>query len=57
MTKFVSFSKRSKKTQKEVNSMKRGDWGLVKPTTSRKESNKKYSRQKSKKLCREVSYY
>lgn len=51
MKKFVSKEKMSKKAQKEINSQKRGDWGLVKPITKVVPSKKQYNRQVFKKAC------
>lgn len=46
--KFIPMEKRSKKAQKEANALKRGSWGLVKPTTKAKPSKKVYNRKKFK---------
>ena len=44
MEKFIPFEKLSKKKQKELNRMRRGDWGTVNPATQVVPDKKKYSR-------------
>ena len=44
MKKFISYSKMSKKKQKEINKRKRGNWGEVKPITKVVPSKKIYNR-------------
>ena len=53
MEKFVPFEKLSKKKQKELNRMRRGDWGAVNPATQVVPDKKKYSRKQKHKgtLC------
>lgn len=53
MEKFIPFEKLSKKKQKELNRMRRGDWGTVNPATQVVPDKKKYSRKQKHKetLC------
>lgn len=44
MHKFISYEKLSKKKKKEIDQLKREDWGSINPIIRIKESKKNYSR-------------
>ena len=47
-SKFISYSKLSKKKKKEINNLKRGSWHGLNPVTSKPPNPKAYNRQKSR---------
>ncbi|MBQ6877099.1 MAG: hypothetical protein IJO22_01710 [Oscillospiraceae bacterium] len=47
MEKFVPFEKLSKKKQRELNLLKRKDWGELNPVTRKPENPKAYNRRKA----------
>jgi hypothetical protein len=46
MKKFVPFEKLSKKKQREINRLKRSDWGNLNPATRKSENKTTYNRKK-----------
>ena len=44
MKKIVSYEKMSKKAQKEINNLRRGDWGNVNPVSRITKNKKAYDR-------------
>ncbi|MBQ8780738.1 MAG: hypothetical protein IJZ72_03595 [Oscillospiraceae bacterium] len=48
MEKYTSYSKMSKKQQREYNKKQRKDWGGLSPVTRRPENPKAYNRAKAK---------
>ncbi|MDO5150013.1 MAG: hypothetical protein Q4D76_11530 [Oscillospiraceae bacterium] len=46
MEKFIPFEKLSKKKQREINNLKRSDWGSLNPVTRKTENKKAYNRKK-----------
>lgn len=50
MKKFISFKKKSKKKQKEINNMKRRDWGEIKPYGAIIPNKKVYNRKRDKRI-------
>lgn len=55
MKKFIPYEKLSKKKQRELNAVRRSDWGEINPVTRRSENPKAYNRKKARKWSDESS--
>ncbi|MPN10762.1 hypothetical protein SDC9_158059 [bioreactor metagenome] len=49
MEKFIPFEKLSKKQKRQLNAVRRKDWGVISPVTRRPENPKAYNRKKARK--------
>jgi len=54
MEQFIPYTKLSKKEQRRLNSLKRGDWGSISPVTRKSDKPKAYNRKKTQDWKKEL---